>query len=232
MTVKLLGNTGDVPISHWIGLNIDSKPTTGGFGSTFYETDTKDGFIYSAAGWGYDPITALKKALASLGVTTALPAGEAHIGEVGRWSDLIVVTPVIAAAAFSAKDFVGGKLTLAGAVRVAEGKGKVTGLKLVDAAKQNADLLVFIFGADLAGTYSDNAAESITTADWLKWIGTIKILSADYEVMANASVVDMGFEMPIKAAAGTTLYALIVTKGTPTYTENCLQLIFGVGEGS
>lgn len=171
-------------------------------------------------------------ALIKASVAAATPAGEAHIGEVGHWSDLIVVTPAIAAAAFSANDVVGGKLTLAGSVRVAAGKGKITGLKLVDKSKQNADLLIFIFGADLAGTYADNSAEAVTAADWLKWIGTIKILSTDYEQMANASLVDLGFEMDVEAAAGTTLYALIVTTGTPAYAENALQLTFAVGEGS
>jgi hypothetical protein len=108
----------------------------------------------------------------------------------------------------------------------------ITGLKLVDASKQNAALLVFIFGTDLAGTYADNAVEAVTAADWLKWVGTIKILSTDYEERANASLVDLGFELDVKAAAGTTLYALIVTTGTPTYGANALQLTFGVGEGN
>jgi hypothetical protein len=151
---------------------------------------------------------------------------------VGSWANHIVVTPAIAAAPFAANDVVGGKLTLAGAVRVAAGKGKITGLKLVDKSKQNANLLVFIFGADLAGAYADNTAEAVTAADWLKWIGTIKILSTDYEEMANASLVDLGFEMDVKAAAGTTIYALIVTTGTPTYGANALQLTFAVGEGN
>ena len=175
-------------------------------------------------------LAAINAAITAL--AAALPAGEAHLGEVGRWSDLITVTPAIAAAPFSANDVVGGKLTLSGAVRVAGGKGKITGLKLVDASQQNAGLLIFIFGADLAGAYLDNAAEAVTAADWLKWIGTIKILPTDYEEMANASLVDLGFEMDVKAVAGTTLYALIVTTGTPTYGANALQLIFAVGEGN
>jgi len=157
---------------------------------------------------------------------------EAHIGEVGYWSDLIVVTPAIAAAAFAANDVVGGKLTLAGAVRMVGGKGKITSIKIVDTSKQNANLLVFLFGADLAGIYADNSVEAVTVADWLKWIGTIEILAADYKQMANASLVDLGFEMDVKVAAGTTLYGLIVTTDTPTYGANALQLTFGVGEGN
>lgn len=208
---------------HYVGVVGTLKPTSGvPYNSTFLEyvalSDPLIGtwWIFTAAGW----------------VKESTPAGEVHIGEVGSWSDLIVVTPAIAAAAFSANDIVGGKLTLPGAVRVAAGKGKITGLKLVDTSKQNADLLVFIFGADLAGSYADNDAEAVTAADWLKWIGTIKILSTDYEEMANASLVDLGFELDVKAAAGTTLYALIVTTGTPTYGANALQLTFGVGEGN
>lgn len=226
MTIKLLSNVGDLPISHWIGLSGDSKPTTGGFGSTFYEENTGETYIYGPSGWVAKKISVTGTIISTAG------AGEAHVGEVGHWSDLIVVTPAIAAAAFSVNDVVGGKLTIAGAVRVPGGKGKITGLKLVDASKQNADLLVFIFKGDLAGTHADNTAEAVTAADWLKWIGTIKILSTDYEQMANASLVDMAFEMDVKAVAGTSLYALIVTKGTPTYGANALQLTFPVGEGN
>jgi hypothetical protein len=155
----------------------------------------------------------------------------AKLEEIKRWSDLIVVTPAIGAAAFSAKDIVGGKLTIAGAVRVAGGKGKITGLRLVDKSKQNANLLIYIFGDDLAGVYADNTAEAVIAADWLKWIGTIKIISSDYELMANASLADLGFEMDVKSA-GTSLYALIVTTDGLTYGANALQLTFGVGEGN
>lgn len=199
-----------------------NRPTAAIFyGDVYYATDNGLWYIYTPSGWVVESLPA---------IAVAAAASELHIGEVSYWADLIVVTPTISAAAFSANDVVGGKLTLAGAVRVAGGKGKITGLKLVDASKQEADLLVFIFGADLAGNYLDNAAEAVTAADWLKWIGTIKILSTDYEQMANASLADLGFEMPIEAAAGTTIYALIVTTGTPTYGANALQLTFGVGD--
>ena len=174
-----------------------------------------------------DPVVSV-----SANLTDVQTTGEAHIGEVGYWSDLIVVTPAIAAAAFTANDVVGGKLILAGAVRMEGGKGKITGIKIVDTSKQNANLLVFLFGADLAGIYADNSVEAVTVADWLKWIGTIKILATDYEQMANASLVDLGFEIDVKIAAGTTLYGLMVTTSTPTYGANALQLTFGVREGN
>ena len=188
-------------------LSSDVKPTTWGYGSTIYESDTGHLFLYTDAGW-------VRKYESTLG-----------------FDDLpIVVTPTIAGAAFSANDFVGGKLTIAGAMRVAAGAGVLESLTLIDASKQNAALSIYIFKAALAGTYADNATESISAADWLLCLGTIDILPSDYRSMANASVVALGgFGMKVKATAGTSLFALIVTTGTPTYGANALQLTFGFG---
>ena len=220
MTIRVHKFSTKFGTYEWSGLSTDVKSITEAYGSTFYETDTRRMYVYTYAGW------ILKETLVKQ------VAGEAHIGEIGYWSDLIVVTPAIAAAAFAANDVVGGKLTLAGAVRMVGGKGKITGIKIVDTSKQNANLLVFLFGADLAGIYADNSVEAVTAADWLKWIGTIEILATDYKQMANASLVDLGFEIDVKVAAGTTLYGLIVTTDTPTYEANALQLTFGVREGN
>ena len=161
---------------------------------------------------------------------SSIATGENHIGLVGKDDFPVIVTPTIAGASFSINDFVGGKLTLANAVRISGGTGELNTLAIVDVSKQNVPLSIFIFGADLAGTYVSNAAESITAVDWLKWLGTIDILSSDYKSMANASVISLGgIGMKVKATTGTSLYALIVTTGTPTYTANCLQLTFGIG---
>lgn len=165
-------------------------------------------------------------------VEGATPAGEAHIGEVGGSTLPVVVTPVIGAAAFTAGDFVGGKLTLANAGRVAAGTGIIQNLSIVDAAKQAAALRIYLFKADLAGTYADNAVESFTAADMLKLIDVIDVLAGDWETLTNASVTKAetlrGLGIPYKITSGTSLFAIIRTLGTPTYTANCLQLTFGL----
>lgn len=149
----------------------------------------------------------------------------------GAWTNLVTVTPTVGAALFAANDVVGGKLTIAGAVRLPAGASNLQTLSLVDAAKQNAALKIFIFNSALAGSYADNAAEAVTAADWLKCIGFLTVAAGEYQTMANASVVSQtGIAMPVKLASGSSLYALIVTTGTPTYTANALQLIFGFGE--
>jgi hypothetical protein len=59
----------------WIGLSGDPKPTTGLYGSTFYETDTYCMFVYSAAGW------TLKKVLVhDSDVLPAIPGSVAAVG--------------------------------------------------------------------------------------------------------------------------------------------------------
>lgn len=145
------------------------------------------------------------------------------------WTGSVTVTPTIAASAFSANDIVGGKLTLLKAVPVSEGRAFLDSLVLLDAAKEEVDLDIYIFGEDLAGTYADNSAEAITLADLLKCVGIIEVKAADYKTLANASLISFGnMGIRLKAGTGTNLYALIVTLGTPTYTEDCLQLKFGI----
>lgn len=53
MTVRLLNVVGSAP-SHWSGLSTDTKPTTGDYGSTFYEEDTGTPYIYGDSGWVMD----------------------------------------------------------------------------------------------------------------------------------------------------------------------------------
>ena len=53
MAVELLNKVG-ASICHWTGLSTDVKPTTGGYGSTFYAEDTTIPYVYGASGWVVD----------------------------------------------------------------------------------------------------------------------------------------------------------------------------------
>jgi hypothetical protein len=166
-------------------------------------------------------------------MTTPIDNCEPFLGKVVGDTFPIVVTPVIAAAAFSANDIVGGKLTLTGAMRVAGGTGEIDSLMLVDASKQSVPLSVFIFAGALevsAGYCDDNSPCAVTVVDWKKCLGVIDILASDYKSMSLASVASLGgIGMKVKATSGVNLFALIVTTGTPTYGANALQLTFGLG---
>jgi len=186
------------------------------YGDTYYATDTSTWYIYCPSGWVEE----------SSG-TAALLAGEAHIGEVGGNTFLVVVTPAVGAGAFDANDIVGGKLTLSNATRVAGGSGIWYSLILVDSAKQNAELELFLFNADLT-VAGDNTPEATSAADLLKLVGHKIIYNSDYITLANGSVVSTLVNIPYRLSAGTTMYAFIRCTGTPTYTASCLQLIFGM----
>jgi hypothetical protein len=256
MTVQIIRQSWhpklQVDVADYVGLSTDDKPTILTPGSTFHESDTGDDYNSGALGWTAKPaaaatpvslggeIPAGTKNIGDVDVLTlpALVAGEARIGSVGGDTYPIIVTPVIGAAAFTAGDFVGGKLTLANAGRVAGGSGIVNSLTIVDGAKQGITkgaLRIYLFNADLAGNYADNAAESFTLADLLKLCpaGIIDVLISDWgATLANASVTNSAplrnLNIPYKCAAGTSIYAIMRTLSDPTYTANCLQLTFGL----
>ena len=83
MAVKLLLSG----FSRWSGLSGDSKPTTGRPGSTFFETDTLDYFIWDGAAWhlstpdiGGGSITVTSSALPAGASTAAAQAtSNAHL---------------------------------------------------------------------------------------------------------------------------------------------------------
>jgi hypothetical protein len=169
----------------------------------------------------------------TIGTNAALVASEAHVGEIGGWSDLIKVTPTITVGAYSAADMVGGKMTLTNAMRVVGGKGYLYAFQLIDTDKIAAAMNIHLFSA-MAGAYADNDPEAISAADWLNWLGYIPILATDYITRANACVAlpDPTTFKPIllkSSAASRDIFAVAVCAATPTYTHvGGLQFNYGI----
>lgn len=152
----------------------------------------------------------------------------AAIYSVGGFTKSITVAPTVTAAAYSAGNLIGGKLTLAGATRnMTDGGGTNTGviqsLVLSDKANQKAAIDVVIFNADPTNTtFSDHAAVALNVADLPKVVGIIPILASDYSSLAAATNavacvrnVGLGFSIP----TGTSLWACLIARGTPTYSS-------------
>lgn len=51
MAVKQIGKTTSYNIQEFIGLSTDTKPTSCDPGSTFYELDTKNAFMFDGTTW-------------------------------------------------------------------------------------------------------------------------------------------------------------------------------------
>jgi len=137
----------------------------------------------------------------------------------------IEVTPTVTAGAYSANDFVGGKMTFSNAVSLG-GQGEFGGggvsvsAVVTDEGKQNAALTLVLFDADPTGTtVTDNGAATVADADLAKIIGTVSL--STYVSFADNSVTSSGaLGLPFKLAlSANDLYGFLMTTGTPTYTS-------------
>lgn len=135
----------------------------------------------------------------------------------------VTLTPTISTTAYTAKDGIGGKQTLANAVRISGGVSILQSVMVIDKANQKAALTILLFDADPSGSTLTNDAEpNIAAADIGKIIRKIDIAAADYGTVDHAgtdfAVAEItALSKVVKAASGTSLYALITTSGTPDY---------------
>lgn len=168
-------------------------------------------------------------------VNATLTASELHIGEVHGAVTVVSVTPTVTAGAYNAttKNSVGGKQTLAGAVRTSGGTAILQSVLVTDKGNQKAPLTILLFDSDpTGGTYTDNGQVNLST-DISKVIRRINVTAGDYETIDNSgtdyAIAEVGpISKLVKAASGTSLYAVILTTGTPTYVSTSdLTLRFG-----
>lgn len=144
----------------------------------------------------------------------------------------VVVTPTITVStspAYTAGDSIGGKITLANAVRISGGTTLLQSIMILDRANQKPTGTILVFNADpAAATITDNAAFVFSTDD-LKVVAPIPVNTFDYitiNTKAVAMLRNLGAE--VKAASGTTLYAAFVTTSTPTFAATTdVQIAFG-----
>lgn len=168
---------------------------------------------------------------ASGGSGGALEASEAHIGETANWSG--VVTPTITVStspAYTAGDSIGGKITLANAVRVSGGSSLLQSIMMLDRANQKPIGTILIFNADpSAATLTDNAAFVFSTDD-LKVVAEIPVITSDWVTINSKAVANLrNIGAVVKAASGTSLYAAFVATNTPTEAATTdIQMIFGL----
>jgi hypothetical protein len=145
-------------------------------------------------------------------------------------SRAVLITPTITinAIAYSAGDSIGGKIALNGASRANFGASILDSLMILDRANQKAVLEVLIFDSDpSAATLTNNAAFVFSTDD-VKVLARIPVATADY-ITINGKAVAMlrNLGAIVKPVAGSTLYAAIITTGTPTYAVGDVQIRFG-----
>jgi hypothetical protein len=152
------------------------------------------------------------------------------LGNVGGMTGVVKIVPTVtASAAYAAGNAVGGKQTLA--VLSPNSTGILESLIILDKSNQKAALDIFIFDADpTAATITDKTGFVFSTDD-VKVIARVSVASGDYAtVNSKAVAVKSGLGIALKAASGgTSLYAAVVTSGTPTFASaSDLQFVWGV----
>lgn len=140
--------------------------------------------------------------------------------------DIITVTPTIDTSAYAIGDQLGGVQTIADAVTASGEGGVLSGVTVIDKAKQNASLQILIFNEEPTPTSSDNDAVDISDSEMEKCIGVIYVGST-YVGLANNSMAESGDSIRVvKADTGSTnLYAVPIIRNTATYGSSS-DLIF------
>lgn len=174
--------------------------------------------------------TRLKPADTLAAVTTVSTVSTLTSGNVGGFTTVIKDTTAVSTSpAYTTGDAVGGKRTIANAVR-AQGTGILQSITVLDRANQKGGLTIFIFDADPTNaTITDNSA-FVFSVDDLKVIAQISIAAGDYVTTNGKAVAQVsGLAIPVKAASGTSLYAAVVTTDAPTFVATTdLQIEYGI----
>jgi len=166
----------------------------------------------------------------------------------------VEATPTIeASSAYSAGDSIGAAvISLAGAtaetggltaaeVREAAGwgtgnethGGMIQSVILTDLGKQSAEIDVVFFDADPSQTtFTDNAALDVDDADLLNIVGVAAVTTwKDFSDNSVGQTLNLAIPFVLEDG-GNTLYAALVSRGTPTYASTAdLTLRVGVLAG-
>lgn len=162
----------------------------------------------------------------------ATPAGENYIGKNG--GDVLVssVVPGVSTTAYATGDTLGGKLSLTGAARVTGGAGIIQSVTLHSKSNQTGAIDLLLFAADpTASTFTDNSPLALNAADFDKLIGVVHI--TDWTNLGTASIAQaQALGMPFDLASGTTIFAVLVARSTPTLASTSdLKLVVNVLPG-
>jgi hypothetical protein len=128
--------------------------------------------------------------------------------------------PVIQAALYAAGNSVGGLLTFNNAYRGVTNPVTLQDLIVTDKSGQNAPLTILFFDSNPTnGNYADKTAVTFGT-DFPKIIGKVNVQTTDYDTINAKGIAHIkNISAILVPNATTTLYAVIVTTGTPTYVS-------------
>lgn len=124
---------------------------------------------------------------------------------------IIKDTPTISTSAYATGDVIGGKVEISGF-----NASSLVTLSVYDADGEGVQLDFFFFDGTLSGTYTDNGAFSIASADIDKWFGVVSVATTDYIAAGSdkvASKRSVNFKLPSDIVT-----VITVIRSTTTFT--------------
>jgi hypothetical protein len=127
-------------------------------------------------------------------------------------------TPTItASSAYTSGNALGGKLTFTNLCD--GGQSFLYMIRITDLANQKAATDILLFDQSFTATADKNAI-AVSAADCANLIGVVSLVAGDWvTVQAGRAVATkiIAYPMPLISAVDNSIYAQLVTRGTPTY---------------
>lgn len=131
---------------------------------------------------------------------------------------LITSTPVIGVGAYSSGDVLGAPVKLSDVVGDTKALAYLKSLLVLDVANQKHNLDIVFFESDPGNVGADNAPVALSAAQLALVVGTIKIVTADYETYGARAIAQKNLEMLIPTKVKSTdLWAVYIARANVTY---------------
>jgi len=165
------------------------------------------------------------------GTSIALPAGENHMGAVGKPATVVDVTLALDTSQYADGDVLSETAAVASAVRTNAGIGKLVSLAVIDGDDQGQAMDIYLLSSNVA-MGSANAAPSISDANAGAILGMVAIGTAQYRDLGGvkvATLMENDLGMLVKGAAGIkSIYLATISRGTGTYSASGVKLRLGI----
>lgn len=203
-----------------VGLSSASNIAPGTIGANTSAADLV-GCKYVAAGVTFADGNTGVISCDSAGNLRAVPAAtESHLGEVGGNQVTISnAQTVTASSAYATGNAVGGLITFTNVARVSGGSGLIQSVVAYTKSAQSSGLELWVFSANPSGsTCTDKTAFSVASADFDKVVWVFAI-SSWYSGGTPSVGLSSDRAIPYALSSGTSFYACLVTRSTPTYAS-------------
>lgn len=146
------------------------------------------------------------------------------------YTQVHTISPTVDTSIYADGDNIGGQeYEMPYVVNTGDG-GTIHTITVQDYDSQTPDLAIVFFNAEPSNTtFTDNGALTIADADLAAYVGHVTIASTDYLSFVNNSVgvkanVGLAYDAPNES-----LWVVLVSKGTPTFTNaNYLKIRIAV----